>query len=61
MPLINVKPIKVVFTPDQKQQRGTMESATAASRQEPISPNIKHLPRSGTVRTNGQELFYEIH
>ena len=26
-----------------------------------MSANIKHVPRSGTVRTNGQELFYEIH
>jgi 3-oxoadipate enol-lactonase len=61
MPLINVKPIEDVFTPGQKQQRGIMGSATAASRQEPISAHIKHRPRSGTVRTNGQELFYEIH
>lgn len=26
-----------------------------------MSASIKHAPRSGTVRTNGQELFYEIH
>jgi 3-oxoadipate enol-lactonase len=26
-----------------------------------MSASIKHVPRSGTVRTNGQELFYEIH
>ena len=38
-----------------------MKSATAASKEEPMSANIKHVPRSGTVRTNGQELFYEIH
>ena len=28
---------------------------------EPRSANVKHVPLSGTVRTNGQELFYEIH
>ena len=38
-----------------------MTNATAASTQEPMSANIKHVPRSGTVRTNGQELYYEIH
>ena len=38
-----------------------MKTATAASKQEPVSANRKHLPRSGTVRTNGQELYYEIH
>ena len=38
-----------------------MNSATAASVQEPTSANINHVPRSGTVHTNGQELFYEIH
>ena len=38
-----------------------MVSATVASREEPMSANIKHVPRSGTVRTNGQELFYQIH
>ena len=38
-----------------------MNSATAASTQEPTSATIKHVPRSGTVHTNGQELYYEIH
>ena len=38
-----------------------MVSATAASRDEPMSANIKHIQRSGTVHTNGQELFYEVH
>ena len=40
---------------------GLMNTATAASKHEPMSANVKHAPRSGTVRTNGQELFYEIH
>src|SRR6478609_5507680 len=26
-----------------------------------MSTNLKHVPRSGTVRANGQELYYEIH
>ena len=38
-----------------------MNSATAASVQEPTSANINNVPRSGTVHTNGQELYYEIH
>lgn len=38
-----------------------MESAATALKENPMSTNIKHVPRSGTVRTNGQELFYEIH
>ena len=38
-----------------------MTNATTTSTQEPMSANIKHVPRSGTVRTNGQELYYEIH
>lgn len=38
-----------------------MGSTTAASRQEVTAANIKHVPRSGTVRTNGQELYYEVH
>src|SRR3954451_22577953 len=38
-----------------------MTSATAASIQDPTSANINHVPRAGTVRTNGQELYYEIH
>jgi 3-oxoadipate enol-lactonase len=38
-----------------------MKSATAAAKEEPTPANIKHVPRSGTVHINGQELFYEIH
>jgi 3-oxoadipate enol-lactonase len=38
-----------------------MVSATVASRKDERSANIKQLPRSGTVRTNGQELFYQVH
>src|SRR5829696_2859275 len=38
-----------------------MKSATATAKDEPMSANTKHVPRSGTVRTNGQDLFYEIH
>jgi pimeloyl-ACP methyl ester carboxylesterase len=38
-----------------------MTNATATSKEEPMSVNIKDVPRSGTVRTNGQELYYEIH
>ena len=38
-----------------------MTNATTTSTQEPMSPHSKHVPRSGTVRTNGQELYYEIH
>jgi pimeloyl-ACP methyl ester carboxylesterase len=38
-----------------------MTDATTTSTQGPMSGNIKHIPRSGTVRTNGQELYYEIH
>jgi 3-oxoadipate enol-lactonase len=38
-----------------------MTSTTAASTKQPMSANIKHAPRSGTVRANGQELYYEIH
>jgi 3-oxoadipate enol-lactonase len=37
-----------------------MQSATA-SKQGPMSANIKQVPRSGHVRTNGQDLYYEIH
>ena len=33
MPLVNVKPIKGVFTPGQDQRTGIVGSATAASRQ----------------------------
>lgn len=38
-----------------------MTSASTASREEMMSANPKHMPRSGTVRMNGQELFYEVH
>jgi 3-oxoadipate enol-lactonase len=38
-----------------------METPTVVSKQEPMYAKIKHVPRSGTVRTNEQELFYEIH
>ena len=35
-----------------------METTT---RQEPMSAGTAPVPQSGTVRTNGQELFYEVH
>jgi 3-oxoadipate enol-lactonase len=35
--------------------------STTASKQEPLSANIKDVPRSGSVNTNGQDLYYEIH
>lgn len=38
-----------------------MNSATATSTTEQTSASSRHAPRSGTVRTNGQDLFYEIH
>ena len=38
-----------------------MTNATTTSTQEPTSPHSKHVPRSGTVRTKGQELYYERH
>jgi 3-oxoadipate enol-lactonase len=38
-----------------------MQTATVVSRQEPMPAKIKHVPRSGTIRANEQELFYEIH
>ena len=38
-----------------------MSSTTATSNQEPMSATTKHVARSGTVHTNGQELYYEIH
>jgi 3-oxoadipate enol-lactonase len=38
-----------------------MESATAPPTEEPMSASAKHVPRSGMVRTNGQELYYEVH
>ena len=37
-----------------------MQSATASKR-EPMSATNEHVPRSGTVRANGQELYYEVH
>src|SRR4051812_18619912 len=40
---------------------GVMYSATVGSKDEPMCANIEQVPRSGTVRTNGQELYYEIH
>ena len=38
-----------------------MKSATATLNEDPMWAGIKHVPRSGTVHTNGQELYYEIH
>ena len=38
-----------------------MGTATVVSKQEPMPAKIKHVPRSGTIRANEQELFYEIH
>jgi 3-oxoadipate enol-lactonase len=41
-----------------------MYSATVTATKDPTSAktqHIEHVPRSGTVRTNGQELYYEIH
>jgi 3-oxoadipate enol-lactonase len=41
-----------------------MNSATVTATKDPTSAktqHIEHVPRSGTVRTNGQELYYEIH
>jgi 3-oxoadipate enol-lactonase len=38
-----------------------MTSATNASNQAPTTVSIKNVSRSGTIRTNGQELYYEIH
>ena len=38
-----------------------MNSATAASTDGPTSARTTHVPQSGTVWANGQELFYEIH
>ena len=36
-------------------------TSAAATVEEDTSANIEHRPRSGTVHTNGQELYYEIH
>ena len=38
-----------------------MTSAATALQENPRSGSTPHLPRAGIVRTNGQELFYEIH
>jgi 3-oxoadipate enol-lactonase len=38
-----------------------MTSATVASIQQPMSESTSHARRAGTVRTNGQELYYETH
>lgn len=38
-----------------------MTSATATPNQEPTTASTTHVPRSGTVHTNGQQLFYEMH
>ena len=38
-----------------------MPSTTTASDEERRSANGKQSPRSGTVRANGQDLYYEIH
>ena len=38
-----------------------MMSAATALQETPRSGSIPHVPRAGIVRTNGQELFYEIH
>jgi len=38
-----------------------MEGTIAASKTDPTRRNLGHVPRSGVVSANGQELFYEIH
>jgi 3-oxoadipate enol-lactonase len=38
-----------------------MTTTTDPSTDEPTPTEVNTLPRSGTVHTNGQELFYEIH
>ena len=38
-----------------------MNSTTAASTDEPMSASGNHVRRSGTLCTNGQDLYYEIH
>jgi pimeloyl-ACP methyl ester carboxylesterase len=37
-----------------------MKITTTASKAD-LTSDIEHVQRSGTVRTNGQELFYEVH
>jgi 3-oxoadipate enol-lactonase len=38
-----------------------MSTATATPRDDPTLTNLERFPRSGTVRTNAQELYYEVH
>jgi len=38
-----------------------MNSATATATTEQRSASSRHTPKSGTVRTSGQDLYYEIH
>lgn len=38
-----------------------MEGTIAESEADPTRRNLGHVPRSGVVSTNGQELFYETH
>ena len=38
-----------------------MKTATAVPTGEPTLATINRVPRSGTVSTNGQDLYYEIH
>jgi 3-oxoadipate enol-lactonase len=38
-----------------------METTTVVTQQEPMNAKINHVPRSGTVRTNELDLYYEIH
>lgn len=38
-----------------------MNSASVTATTEQTSTSSKHVPQSGTVRTNGQDLYYEIH
>src|SRR6478735_9086288 len=47
--------------PIRQTRGGLMTSAATALQENPRSGNIPHVQRSGIVRTNGQELFYEIH
>jgi 3-oxoadipate enol-lactonase len=38
-----------------------MEGILTQSKADPTRPNLGHVPRSGVVSANGQELYYEIH
>ena len=38
-----------------------MNNATGVASSAPRPSDTRHVPRSGTVSTNGQELYYEIH